>query len=1219
MRSDRDKRTDSEKEIDDFLSQFETPVDELSADINSYLDEDITDGSSPDKSFLWVDHPDDIKSIRQKEIKQRAKSASHGAGPVSQQTVPADPDADFPSEGRRASHAVQPPEGRHAAHAVQPPEDKHAAHAVQSPEGKHAAHTAQDGNLIAAAGAAVSEQLRPVTKYDAAADEGSAPSLQQNMQPESRHEPATVKSRSVGKVTTSSYKAGKEVKKRVRKASGKVKKSTFISTAAAGKMLSKIKKVNRKKLNEKLFLKPNPKFDPSQPVGRGNKPNKISIKKLFLDLVGVGMLCVLGFLIFALSCIATAPKYDFKDVYSVVDTSSIIYDDEGEQVDSVFYTQNRKVIKYDDMPENLINSFIAIEDKTFWKHHGFNWTRMIGAILSSFTGHGRISGTSTITQQLSRNVYLADIKSQRSIKRKILEMYYAARLEHALSKEEIIEAYLNTIYLGHGCYGVNAAAKTYFSKSVKKLNLEQCAALAALPQAPEDYALLKFADDVGTTAEDSEIVAREPDTIVTNDTSRNRRDLTLRLMLDQGYITQEEYDDNVDKSVNSFIKPTITTGNGNYSYYHEYLVDTVIHDLMKEFDMEYEDAERMVYTRGLRIYSTMDSQAQNVVAEEFQDASNFPSLTALYNTDYDGNMLNNDGDIALYKYDNDFDEDGDFTLDDDEVDFNDDGSVTILKDKKLYIYETQVGDGTDYSLEFKDYYRVVDDKLYSIQGGYINIPSTYKSLDGDGNLVVSAQYFEDYGDSAKKTDDGIVFKKDSYSLSSMTLQPQGAMVIVENGTGKVKAMVGGRAFKGQKLLNRALNARQPGSSIKPLAVYGAALQKSYELAEKGEKWNFINFEIDRQGTRGWGDYVTVHSSIEDERTYIEDRYWPNNYSRTFTGKNTFKTAIQKSINTCAVKLQLQIGNEFSMNQLEKFGITTAIDDESKEANDMNPAALALGAMCEGVKPLEMALAYAAFPAGGQVNSAICYTKVEDRNGDILLKGESEATEAINEGVAFIMTDVLQSVVKANGYIHLDDVQPGGKTGTTNDKYDLWFDGFTPSYAASLWIGTDMNVEMNAESFQTAQFWGKIMNQIPKALEGSYPKQPSNVISRYGEYFTEGTETGLTSWSSEDERKKRIAAARQKWQAERKNHKVWVEEKGHYETRVVSPETYKTETYEEEEEYIDEDGEIRTRKVTKERQVIDKPAVTEKVWVVDKKAHWEYEKGWRDGDFHYNGN
>ena len=163
---------------------------------------------------------------------------------------------------------------------------------------------------------------------------------------------------------------------------------------------------------------------------------------------------VLCFMLYAVGCITFAPHIDPKDIYSAVDTSSLIYDDEGKEVDSVFYTQNRQVIKYDEMPEDLINSFVAIEDKTFWKHHGFNWTRMFGAVLSSFGGGGRISGTSTITQQLARNVYLSDIKSQRSLRRKIIEMHYASKIERALSKEEIIEAYLNSIYLGYGCYGL---------------------------------------------------------------------------------------------------------------------------------------------------------------------------------------------------------------------------------------------------------------------------------------------------------------------------------------------------------------------------------------------------------------------------------------------------------------------------------------------------------------------------------------------------------------------------------------------------------------------------------------------------------------------------------------------------------------------------------------------------------------------------------------------
>ena len=137
--------------------------------------------------------------------------------------------------------------------------------------------------------------------------------------------------------------------------------------------------------------------------------------------------------------------------------------------------------------------------------------------------------------------------------------------------------------------------------------------------------------------------------------------------------------------------------------------------------------------------------------------------------------------------------------------------------------------------------------------------------------------------------------------------------------------------------------------------------ESKEPFEEGKKWEFTDYHIDKQGTKGWGDYITVHSSVEDEKTKIEGKYWPNNFNNSFSGKNTFKTAIQKSINTCAVKLIFQIGTDFSIEQLKKFGLTTVQDDLSKSVNDANPAALGLGAMTEGVTPLEMALAYASFP------------------------------------------------------------------------------------------------------------------------------------------------------------------------------------------------------------------------------------------------------------------
>ena len=950
--------------------------------------------------------------------------------------------------------------------------------------------------------------------------------------------------------------------------------------------IKKLKSFDKNTLKEKLFM----------------VDGKVSIKKIFYDCVALGVTLFIAFMLYSLVCITFAPRVDYKDLYSYVDQSSIIFDDEGKHVDSVYYNQNRNIVSYDEMPEDLINSFVALEDKTFWKHHGFNWIRMVGAVVSSVTGGGQISGTSTITQQLARNVYLADIKSVRSIRRKVMEMYYASRIEANMTKEQIVEAYLNTIYLGYGCYGVDSAAKAYFSKKVSKLNLLECAALAALPQAPDSYALIKYAENVSEG--DTNIIVRKPDTYVANDIAIDRRKLCLRFMKEQGYITEQEYTSNVDIPLIDFIDPTINRGNGKNSYFHEYLVDTVIEDLMDKYNLEYEDAERMIYTQGLKIYSTLDSKAQKTVVKEFKNPANYPGISGLYNQDSNGNIVN-DGIILLYKYDNLFNSNGDFVLNKSEGKVNSDGSITIKHGGRMNIYTTTVAGETDYSLEFKQTYIIENGHLFAIPGGYINVPANYKSLDENDNLVISADYFKDYPEEFKIDGKKITITNKAYSLPQKTIQPQSAMVIVGVGTGEVKAMVGGRSTEGERLLNRALNPRQPGSSIKPLAVYGAALQKSYELEKQGKTWEYTDYGIDNQGTKGYGSYITTHSSVADERTHVNGEYWPYNSNNAFTGTNTFMSAIQQSINTCAFKIQMQVGADFSAQMLEKFGLSTVITDTKEQVNDMNPAALALGGMSNGVMPLEMALAYSAFPAGGKVNTPICYTKVVDRKGKVVLEGKSEQSDVMDPGVAWIMTDVLKSVVsKGIAYpAAVSAVASGGKTGTTNDQYDIWFDGFTPTYAAALWIGTDNNIEMSTMSGPAAALWGKIMNQIPKACTGEYAKMPDNVIYYNGCYYTKGTEKGLSSYTAGDEKKMEKEArqrAYQAWLDERQAHATWVvDEPAHYET-------VETDEWEIEPVY-DSDGNVITEGVHK----------TEEVWV-EEKGHYDYEPGWRDGDFKWDG-
>ena len=284
-------------------------------------------------------------------------------------------------------------------------------------------------------------------------------------------------------------------------------------------------------------------------------------------------------------------------------------------------------------------------------------------------------------------------------------------------------------------------------------------------------------------------------------------------------------------------------------------------------------------------------------------------------------------------------------------------------------------------------------------------------------------------------------------------------------------------------------------------------------------------------------YEDEFKSISHDKIYqvsdlvkmtVNGKTWPLNVTRSYSGYNTFRTAIQKSINTCSVKILAQIGIEYSMDTLKRFGITSAIDDSSKSVNDLNLAALGLGAMSYGISPLEMAEAYAVFPNGGVVNTPIIYTKVEDGSGRTLLEGKSQTTKVLDPGVAWIMTDVLQSVV-SKGIAKpaaVKGIKVGGKTGTTDDRFDIWFNGFTPTYSVALWIGTDDNVQMDSASEKAAALWSKVVSKIERAKEGKYKKMPDNVFRAWnGEYYTNGTAPPEPPPKPEPKEEKEDAAAK----------------------------------------------------------------------------------------------
>lgn len=264
--------------------------------------------------------------------------------------------------------------------------------------------------------------------------------------------------------------------------------------------------------------------------------------------------------------------------------------------------ENRLWVSYNDLPQDLVDAFVAVEDHRFWKHKGVDWYATIGATFKWVTGTGSRGG-STLTQQLVKNITQDD---DVTIQRKVQEIFRALNLEKQKSKEEIIELYLNTISFGQGCYGIRAAAQRYFNKDVSELNLTECASLAAIPKSPTYYNPY-----------------RNPEN---NKTRRNTE--VLAEMLEHSLITQAEYNVAANRELVLDMTYDEVTGTTTNSWFTDAVIEDVIAALQEELDISYIAASTMLYTQGLSIYTTMDPFVQQTLEEVFEDDSNFPRVAS---------------------------------------------------------------------------------------------------------------------------------------------------------------------------------------------------------------------------------------------------------------------------------------------------------------------------------------------------------------------------------------------------------------------------------------------------------------------------------------------------------------------------------------------------------------------------------------------------------------
>jgi penicillin-binding protein 1A len=674
-----------------------------------------------------------------------------------------------------------------------------------------------------------------------------------------------------------------------------------------------------------------------------------------------------------------------KDYHPSVITT--VLSDDNQKI-AEFYKERRIVVPLKDIPKQLQQAFISAEDARFYKHQGIDLISILRASFKNIEAGAIVQGGSTITQQVTKSFLLTP---ERSFERKIKEAILAYRIDKIFSKEEILYLYLNQIYLGHGAYGVEAAAENYFGKSVNELNLAECAMMAGLPQAPSRYSPFHYPEK-----------------------AKQRQIYVLNRMVAEGYITDLQASEAINTQLD--IQP-------RRNWYLE-KVPVYTEDIRRYVEKKY--GEDALYTQGLKIYAAVNVGMQKTARAQIQEG-----LKALDRRQgYRGPLQQ---------------------LKTEEIE-----AFSQALDKEQALQPLAPGVVT------KGVVIDIDDKAGKVtvrmgsQRGVIDIDDMRWARKPNSEVAYyqarlsrpsQALFLGDVIQVEVKEHDP---KTDLWKLSlDQTPEVQAALLCIEAGTGLVKVMVGGLDFT-QSQFNRAIQSRrQPGSAFKPV-IYAAALDKGYTPAT-----------------------VIIDSPIvlKDEE---HDFTWkPKNYGQKFYGPTLLREALAKSRNVITIKILQDIGIDYVIDYAQKMGI------ESPLNRDLS---IALGS--SGVSLLEIVRAYSIFANQGYLVQPAFITKIEDRNGKILEEMNPVRKKVIEESTAYIMTSLLEGVVKFGTAQRIRALNRpvAGKTGTTNNLFDAWFVGYTPRYITGVWVGFDQERSLGVGetgSRAASPIWLGFMKEILK--------------------------------------------------------------------------------------------------------------------------------------------
>ena len=636
-------------------------------------------------------------------------------------------------------------------------------------------------------------------------------------------------------------------------------------------------------------------------------------------------------------------------------TTTVLYDIHGNQIGS-FALERRIVVGYDQIPPVLRNAVISIEDKNFESHWGVNLFRVAGAAYRDLTSDRRAQGASTLTMQLARNLFLSP---ERSFRRKLQEVLLSIQIERNFTKEQIFTLYANQIYLGQGVYGFEAGSEYYFSKPARDLTLPEAALLAALPRGPSYYS-----------------------PVTHSERALARRNLVLNNMLEDGVITARQASAAKASPLGLHIEPPPNTD-------APWFVEEVRRELNVRFGAE------MVHASGLRVYTTLDLSLQ-----EAANAAVLDGLAAYERRrGWRGGLLNviaAGSSIDTFRHP--------------------DWNVAPVPGSYIHGVVTEV---LPYEVTVK-----VGEKQNAILApdGWA---WTGEKLASDFLKVGDIVYVRILPPSAAPMSTGqhVVNMTPCCKPIQVSLEQdtgaQASLMAVDNASGDVLAMVGGRDFNLSQYDRATQSLRQTGSSFKAY-VYTAAMQQ-------GETPDSMVLDAP----------VTFHTA--------SGPYTPHDYEKRYLGNVTLERAFAQSLNIPALKVADRVGIRKVIATAHRFGVTTEI-----------PAFLPIALGAAEVSLYEQVAAYSSFPNDGIRLTPHFVHRVTTADGELLWDDTPDVHVSTDEKSARKMMPLLEAVIHqgtgaAANVLH----HPlGGKTGTTSDFTDAWFLGFSPSVTCGVWAGYD---------------------------------------------------------------------------------------------------------------------------------------------------------------------